>query len=58
MTTRRMILLCLWAAWEAGWAQPAAAPPHSIINDAGEPLRARFNQDANKTRLLLLVSPT
>ena len=55
---RRTLLLGLWAALCAGWAQPAPAPPHSVLNEAGEPLRTRFNQDAGKTRLLLLVSPT
>jgi hypothetical protein len=58
MTKRRTILLSLWAALFVGWAQPVTTPGHSVIDDAGAPLRARFNQYTNKVRLVLLLSPT
>ncbi len=30
----------------------------TTLSREGEPLRARFNEDASKVRILLLVSPT
>jgi hypothetical protein len=39
-------------------AGPVSHTPFEDIQDGGEPLRAAFNDDAGKVRIMLLVSPT
>jgi hypothetical protein len=46
-----LLLACVVAAC-------SATHPYSPLLDDGEPLRARFNRDAGKTRIVMLVAPT
>ena len=32
--------------------------PYANLDDAAEPLRARFNADAGRVRVMMLVAPT
>jgi|GEM_PF-209893 len=44
---------------EAGSARDEPSPaPVTVLSDSGEELKAAFNRDAGKTRLLMLLSPT
>ena len=36
----------------------ATGPGYASLDAAAEPLRARFNADVDKTRILMYVSPT
>ena len=57
-----VLLVVLFAIGLATYraAQPRMAPGQAPLADISniETLRAQFNQDAGKTRLILLVSPT
>ena len=41
----------------AGTWEPAA-PEYTVIDNGAEPLRAAFNADVGKVRVLMLVAPT
>ncbi len=36
----------------------SSAPGYTALDEDGDPLRAAFNQDAGKVRVLVLVAPT
>jgi hypothetical protein len=36
----------------------ARTQPYAALDDAAEPLRARFNADAGHVRVMMLVAPT
>jgi hypothetical protein len=48
----------LLAAALAGWSQALAPAPFPELGKDLEPLRADFNRDAGRVRLLLLLDPT
>ena len=46
------------AASLAGCAPTGQARDFAVLDDAGEPLRSRFDAAVGKVRVLMLVSPT
>ena len=50
-----LVLLVLAGALSAPAEEP---PPFPSLTPAGEPLRAAFNRDAGRVRLLLFIDPT
>jgi hypothetical protein len=36
----------------------ARTQPYATLDDAAEPLRTRFNADAGRVRVMMLVAPT
>jgi hypothetical protein len=42
----------------AGCAPTGPVAPHSVLDDAMEPLRSRFNASRRKVRAVMLLSPT
>jgi len=36
----------------------ARTQPYATLDDAADPLRARFNADTGRVRLMMLVAPT
>lgn len=60
---RRSVRVMLWISalvWvlAAANAMSAAEPQFTTLDSAAEPLRAAFNADTGKTRVVMLVSPT
>ncbi|HLI94901.1 MAG TPA: hypothetical protein VKT72_02315 [Candidatus Baltobacteraceae bacterium] len=56
---RRSFLLAGAGVLFTGCAHRSSAPQHfQDIASNGEPLRSAFNQDVDKVRILMLVSPT
>ncbi len=55
---RRCKKLLLSLALTAGMALQAAGAGHVTIGKDAEPLRATFNADVGKVRVVMLVSPT
>ena len=54
----RCTFLLLLLALTAGFALQAAAAGHVTLGKDAEPLRAAFNADVGKVRVMMLVSPT
>jgi len=50
-----LVFLALAGALSASAEEP---PPFPSLTPAGEPLRAAFNRDAGRVRLLLVIDPT
>ena len=58
MTFPRYKFLILLLATTAGLALQAAAAGHITLGSDAELLRASFNADVGKVRVMMLVSPT
>ena len=55
----RSALLILVGAFVAGACVPnRPAAPHADLSMTSEPLRAAFNADTGRVRVVMLVSPT
>ncbi|GAC1418499.1 MAG: hypothetical protein NVSMB57_13140 [Actinomycetota bacterium] len=54
----RKLFLSAGAGTLVAGCNVGASVRYEEIDDAGEPLRTAFNRDAEKVRILMLVSPT
>ena len=53
-----MFLTAVAASAIGACAGPVSHAPFHDIETGGEPLRSAFNRDADKVRIMMLVSPT
>lgn len=58
MTKLRSALALLASLAAIGFVRSAPAPDYTVIDADAEPLRAAFNADVGKVRILMLVAPT
>lgn len=58
MTVLRSALVLFAGLTAVGFARRAHEPDYTVIDGHSEPLRAAFNADLGKVRILMLVAPT
>ncbi len=58
MTMLRSALILLAGLAAVGFARRAHEPDYTVVDTHSEPLRAAFNADVGKVRILMLVAPT
>ena len=58
MTVLRSALVLVAGLTAVGFARRAHEPEYTVIDVHSEPLRAAFNADVGKVRILMLVAPT
>lgn len=55
---RKTFLISTSSLLLSGCAGSSSASTFEELHNGGEPLRSAFNRDANKVRVVMLVSPT
>lgn len=58
MTSLRTALVALAGLAAVGFSRSAPAQDYTVIDGHSEPLRAAFDADVGKVRVLMLVAPT
>ncbi len=58
MTVLRSALVLVAGLTAVGIARRAHEPDYTVLDAHSEPLRAAFNADVGKVRILMLVAPT
>ena len=58
MTVLRSTLFLLAGLGVGGFVRTAPAQDYTVIDSHSQPLRAAFNADVGKVRVLMLVAPT
>ena len=58
MTVLRSALVVFAGLAAVGFARRAHEPDYTVLDAHSEPLRAAFNADVGKVRILMLVAPT
>jgi hypothetical protein len=58
MNVKNLLWMLLGIAVLAGCRDKGPSASHAQLTDGSEPLRAAFNADVGKVRVLMLVAPT
>jgi hypothetical protein len=54
----RVLLVAMLAAAASACLDRQAIRPHEPLGPGAEPLRAQFNSDAGRVRVIVIVAPT